>query len=86
MPDKCPVTDFLGSIHTIHKTSLSCVQLLQGFFNTYHLKGKQTLNEYFVNILVRANIISRVDQKLLHNLEKTVKQKFSKAVYNRVKK
>ena len=47
--------------------------LLQNFFNTNQLKGKQTFDDYFANILGRQNAINRVDQKLTPNLGETVK-------------
>ena len=82
MPDKCTVTELLDTTYIIHKTSLSEVDMLQDFFNANKLKGKKTLNDYFVNILDKVNTIRRSEHSLIPNLEEMFKQKISERVYD----
>ena len=58
MPGKCSATELLDTSHTTHKSPLSGFELLEHFLNTNQLKGRQSHNEYFINILGRANTIS----------------------------
>ena len=81
-PEHCSVGELLDIICQIHKSSLTGVQLLQEFYNTNQIKGKDTIDDYFVKIVEKANVIKRINPYLIPEIEEAVKEKFAEGVYD----